>query len=122
MHVVITGASAGIGEALAREFHKRGATLSLLARRKEKLDALAKELAKRVFVYGADLADPKAASKSVAACVRDQGAVDVLVNNAGVQIIAPATTQHLELSHSMISGICSVSCHRRSMPNMQHDG
>ena len=103
MHVVITGASAGIGEALAREFHKRGATLSLLARRKEKLDALAKELGKRVFVYGADLADPKAASKSVAACVRDQGAVDVLVNNAGVQIISPATTTDPDEGEQLLS-------------------
>ena len=90
MHVVITGASAGIGEALAREFHKRGATLSLLARRKQKLEQLAKELGSRSYIYSADLADPKAAAATLAECARAQGPVDVLVNNAGVQIIAAA--------------------------------
>ena len=90
MHVVITGASAGIGEALAREFHKRGATLSLLARRKQKLEQLAKELGSRSHIYSADLANPKAAAATLAECARDQGPVDVLVNNAGVQIIAAA--------------------------------
>lgn len=90
MHVVVTGASVGIGEALAREFHKRGATLSLLARRKDKLDALASDLGSRAFAYGADLVDPKAAAAAVATCVRDQGPIDVLVNNAGVQIIEAA--------------------------------
>lgn len=90
MHVVVTGASVGIGEAFAREFKKRGATLSLIARRKDKLAALAQELGGDVTVIGADLVDPKAAQAALVQAESERGPVDVLVNNAGVQIIAPA--------------------------------
>lgn len=90
MHVIVTGASSGIGEAFAREWHRRGAVLTLVARRKERLDALAKELGARVSVIGADLSKPKLAEAALEAAERLTGPVDVLVNNAGVQIVAAA--------------------------------
>lgn len=90
MHVFITGASAGIGEALAREWHRRGARLTLVARRKERMDALARELGKGVLVAPADLSVPSAVDDVLARAEEAQGPVDVLVNNAGVQIVAPA--------------------------------
>ncbi len=90
MHVLVTGASAGIGEAIAREFKKRGAALTLVARRKDRLEALAKELGEGVTVMGADLSDPHAAQAALDEAERSVGPVDVLVNNAGIQIIAAA--------------------------------
>ncbi len=102
MHVLVTGASAGIGEAIAREFGKRGAELSLVARRKDKLVALAKELGQAATVIGADLSSPKAAEASVEEAERERGPVDVLVNNAGIQIIAPAAETDVEHGEELL--------------------
>ncbi|HKA90829.1 MAG TPA: SDR family NAD(P)-dependent oxidoreductase [Haliangiales bacterium] len=85
MHALVTGASAGIGEAIARELARAGARLVLVARRRELLDKLAAELGEAHRVIAADLGDPARAT-SLAAEVGD---IDVLVNNAGVQIVGP---------------------------------
>jgi len=87
VHVVITGASSGIGEALAREYLKRGASLTLVARRKGKLDELAAGHAGACHVVEADLSDHHHAPDWVDAAVAALGPIDVLVNNAGVQIV-----------------------------------
>ncbi|MBP7370538.1 MAG: SDR family oxidoreductase [Arenimonas sp.] len=84
-YALITGASSGIGEAIAREYARRGKPLILSARRKDRLDTLAAELRTQVpvVVLAADLADPKAPQEMFDAI---QGAgleVDTLVNNAG---------------------------------------
>jgi short-subunit dehydrogenase len=84
MHALITGASAGIGEALAREFYGAGYDVTLVARRREKLEALAKELGPKARVLVQDLSDPSRCGELLAAA----GPVDVLVCNAGVQIVA----------------------------------
>lgn len=84
---LVTGASAGIGETFARELASRGANLVLTARRAERLDALAGELAQqhgvRAITIAADLADP-AAPLAIAREATDRaGPIDILVNNAG---------------------------------------
>lgn len=84
---LVTGASAGIGAALARELAGRGAKLVLTARRRERLAALAAELAAQgteTRVVVADLNDPEAPQQIYEATEGTGLAVDVLVNNAGL--------------------------------------
>lgn len=87
MHIVITGASAGIGEAIAREFATPGNRLTLVARRTQKLEALASELPVPTRVVTWDLSDPTKAAGWCADAEAEHGPVDVLVNNAGMQIV-----------------------------------
>ena len=97
--VLITGASSGIGEALAHCFARDGYRLVLVARREPRLRALAQALhdayGARAEVMAADLAQPGAAAALVAALRRRRRTIDVLVNNAGVVAqgkVAPSTT------------------------------
>jgi short-subunit dehydrogenase len=86
-HVAITGASAGIGEALARAFAARGASLTLVARRKDRLDQIARDCGGKTFVFAADLASPDKCTSFLAPAEEALGPIDILVNNAGVQHI-----------------------------------
>lgn len=84
---LITGASAGIGEQFARVLARRGFDLALVARRRDKLEALAVALREEhgceVLVIAQDLSDKSAAQKVVQAVNDSERTVDVLVNNAG---------------------------------------
>jgi 3-oxoacyl-[acyl-carrier protein] reductase len=80
---LVTGASGGIGGAIARQLHGQGAGVILTGRRRDALDQLAAELGSRVTVEPADLGLPGAAERLIE--VADaQGALDILVNNAGL--------------------------------------
>jgi short-subunit dehydrogenase len=90
MHVAITGASSGIGATLAKELARHGHAITLVARREDLLRALAAELAPaKVHVAPWDLSDPTRADGWIGAAEDALGPIDVLVNNAGVQIVAP---------------------------------
>jgi 3-oxoacyl-[acyl-carrier protein] reductase len=80
---LVTGASGGIGEAIARQLHAQGATLVLAGRRSEALAALAEALGERARIEVAELSDPQAAEQLIAAAA-DGGGPDVLINNAGL--------------------------------------
>jgi 3-oxoacyl-[acyl-carrier protein] reductase len=83
-YALVTGASGGIGGAIARALHARGAGVLLSGTRREALDRLAAELGERVWVETADLADPAAAESLVKAAESGMGRLDILVNNAGL--------------------------------------
>jgi short-subunit dehydrogenase len=82
----ITGASSGIGEQLARDLAARGARVAVLARRAERLHALAAALGgpERALVLPADVADSQAVGRAVAATRERFGRLDIVVNAAGV--------------------------------------
>jgi len=80
--VLITGASRGIGEALARSFASKGAHVALVARSEGAIEELATEL--RGTAHAADLAEPGQVSGLIARVEAEAGPVDVLVNNAGI--------------------------------------
>lgn len=82
--IVITGASAGIGAALARAYARRGAILGLIARRGPELDRLARELGGAVATYAADVRDAPAISAAAGDFIQRFGVPDVVIANAGV--------------------------------------
>jgi 3-oxoacyl-[acyl-carrier protein] reductase len=80
---LITGASGGIGAAIARTLHAQGAIVVLSGTRAEALEALVAELGGRAHACPADLRDPAAPDALVAAAEAAAGPLDILVNNAG---------------------------------------
>ena len=81
---LITGASGGIGAAIARALHAQGATVVLSGTRADALNALAADLTDRAHAVPADLRDPAAPDALVAASEAAAGPLDILVNNAGL--------------------------------------
>ena len=81
---LITGASGGIGAAIARALHGAGATVGLSGTREEPLNALAADLASRAHVLPCNLADPAAVEALPKAAIAALGSLDILVNNAGI--------------------------------------
>jgi short-subunit dehydrogenase len=84
LRVVITGASSGIGEALAREYARRGAILGLVARRTDALQALRKQLSCTTSIYAVDVRDASAMASAAREFVSSYGGADVVIANAGV--------------------------------------
>ena len=81
---LVTGASGGIGGAIAKALHRQGAEVMLSGTRSTALEALAGELRARVHVGLADLADPTAPERLAKEAEAAMGRVDILVNNAGI--------------------------------------
>jgi hypothetical protein len=92
--VFITGASSGIGRALARHYARQGARLGLAARRHDALQALAGELGTGCSVYGIDVRDATGMRDAGADFLARYGGVDVVIANAGVS--AGTLTEHAE--------------------------
>jgi ribitol 2-dehydrogenase len=83
---VVTGASAGIGLAIAGELSRNGARVVLTARSSARLDAAVEEMPGPAFAVPADIRRPDAASSVIEAAVKRFGPVDVVVANAGIYI------------------------------------
>jgi short-subunit dehydrogenase len=120
---LITGASSGIGEALAREYARRGHPLILTARRQDHLQRLANELAGQVRceVIACDLAEIDASQQLQDEIAARGLAVEVLVNNAGYGLPGSFTSQpweaHARFLQVMVSAVCELS--HRFLPAMQ---
>jgi short-subunit dehydrogenase len=118
--VLITGASSGIGEAVARAAHARGATVLLVARGETKLKALSAELGIRAHAYPCDVGDPEAIT-ALADVVRADGHdVDVLVNNAGSgRWVSIEDTDPVELlDMAKVPYLAALLCSRAFVPGM----
>lgn len=81
--VWITGASSGIGEALAREFYVQGAIVALSSRRKDRLEKLQSELGERAAIYPLDVRNSLETKKTADQIAQDLGGMDVAIANAG---------------------------------------
>jgi NAD(P)-dependent dehydrogenase (short-subunit alcohol dehydrogenase family) len=87
--VLITGSSTGIGAATSKVFDQAGARLAIAARRREKLEEVAREL-HDVFILETDLSDESKVTEMVDATIRHFGRIDILINNAAAIIVSPA--------------------------------
>ena len=104
MHALVTGASSGIGEAIARALAGAGYDLTLIARRQAELERLKAEVAgRRVEVMAADLGQLDTIDGLVERARASLGPSDVLVNNAGVQIVARTEDVGLAESERLLS-------------------
>ncbi|MBC2884598.1 3-oxoacyl-[acyl-carrier-protein] reductase [Ochrobactrum sp. CM-21-5] len=81
---LVTGATGGLGEAIARALHAQGAIVGLHGTREEKLQELAAELGERTFIFPANLSDREAVKALGQKAEEEMGGVDILVNNAGI--------------------------------------
>lgn len=86
LRVFITGASSGIGVALARHYAARGAVLGLAARRESALQALAAELAATCHLYPLDVTDAAALATAGADFIASAGVPDIVIANAGISV------------------------------------
>ncbi|HEX6812998.1 MAG TPA: SDR family NAD(P)-dependent oxidoreductase [Planctomycetota bacterium] len=116
-HVVITGASSGIGAACASAFARLGDRLSLGARRSDRLA----DIAKTAFRHPLDVTKPDSVERFVTAAIAANGPIDVLVNNAGlargVERIAEGTGEAWrEMIETNVIGLLEVT--RRVLPQM----
>lgn len=90
MHALITGASSGIGAATCRKLSAEGASLTLIARREQRLEEVATECGPdQCFVRSHDLTDVDGLESVVEESRAELGPIDVLVNNAGVSLVGP---------------------------------
>lgn len=120
---LVTGASSGIGAATARALAARGARVVLVARRGDRLKALAEELAKdrhEALVVEADITDQAQAEAAVGKTVLHFGRLDTLVNNAGVMLLGPAVGAPLDEWERMVDlnvkGL--LYCAHAAMPHL----
>ncbi len=120
---LVTGASSGIGAATARALAAEGATIALVARRVDRLDELAREIRESggtALTIQADVTDPSAADSVVRRTVSEYGALDVLVNNAGVMLLGPILDAPVEEWQRMVDVnlLGLLYCARAAVPHL----
>ena len=121
---LVTGASSGIGAATARALAAAGIAVAIAARRKDRLDELAAEIAKSggtALVLTADLTKESDAQRIVKETEARFGRLDVLVNNAGVMYLEPLETASLERWRSMfdLNVMSLIASTQAALPGMR---
>jgi 3-hydroxy acid dehydrogenase / malonic semialdehyde reductase len=119
--VFVTGASSGFGAAVARRFAADGARVIAAARRADRLTSLVSELGPQVHPLTLDVRDRSGVAAAVAGLPEEFGAVDLLVNNAGLALgLGPAQDADLDDWDQMIDTNCKglVYCTRAILPGM----
>jgi NADP-dependent 3-hydroxy acid dehydrogenase YdfG len=89
---VVTGSSSGIGRATALELARHGASIALVARRKDRLDSLVGEIENAggtAIAVASDITDRGQAESAVQAVIERFGRLDILINNAGLMLLGP---------------------------------
>jgi NADP-dependent 3-hydroxy acid dehydrogenase YdfG len=99
---VITGASSGIGAAAARALVADGYRVALLARRTDRIQALAEEIGHGAIAIEADVTDRGSLVAAAQRVQQELGRVDVLINNAGVMLLGPFTSDQREEQRRMV--------------------
>ena len=102
---LITGASSGIGDATARALAASGSSVAVVARRRDRLEALARHIEEQggtALVIEADIGSEKEAAGAVERTVSELGRLDTLVNNAGVMLLGPIENAPLEEWETML--------------------
>lgn len=102
MHVLLTGASSGIGAGLAEVLGAAGHTLTLVARREEKLRDVAEGIASPTHLLVCDLCDLDAVDSLIADAEAVGGPVDMLVNNAGMELLCPTAGAPVETAGRLL--------------------
>ena len=120
---LVTGASSGIGEATARRLAAEGAAVALVARRGDRLEALAKELngaGGRTLVIPADITDEEQARAAVEQTVAELGRLDTLVNNAGMMLLGPVEGAPIDEWRRMveINVLGLLYCSHAALPHL----
>lgn len=121
MIVMITGASAGFGAAMARKFIHTGHRVIAAARRTDRLDVLSKELGKDLLPVELDVTSKASIDQALASLLPDWQDIDVLINNAGLALgLEPAHEAHLSDWDTMIATNCTglVTLTRVLLPRM----
>jgi NADP-dependent 3-hydroxy acid dehydrogenase YdfG len=120
---LVTGASSGIGEATARHLAALGADVALVARRRDRIEALAAELeasGRRAVVVEADVTSRDEAEAAVQRTVDELGRLDILVNNAGVMLLGPIADAPVEeweqMVHVNVLGL--LYCAKAALPHL----
>jgi NADP-dependent 3-hydroxy acid dehydrogenase YdfG len=120
---LVTGASSGIGEATARTLAELGADVALLARRADRIEALAEELSRgggRALAIEADVSDREQAEEAVVRTAAELGRLDTVVNNAGVMLLGPILEAPVEeweqMIHVNLLGLLYVS--KAALPHL----
>ena len=100
---VITGASSGIGEATARALAADGHRVALLARRADRIEALASELGSGALAIEADVTDRASLVAAAGRVQEELGGADILINNAGVMLLGPFSPDQREDYSRMVA-------------------
>jgi clavulanate-9-aldehyde reducatase len=124
---VVTGASSGIGEATALALAAEGAVVALAARRKDRIDELARRIEAdggRALPIEADVGDEEQANGLISRAADELGGLDILVNNAGVMLLGPVTGANTEEWRRMVdvNVLGLLYCTHAALPVMGGSG